>query len=151
LDYIDILQEMLRYIGGNIKEKLNIEKLAGQAGFSPYHFCRIFQWDVGYSNMEYVRNRRLAFAASELSFGRRIIDIAIDYGFETHSGFSKPADKPDFSSAIQGTWKYIFSEWFPASEYEFAANCVDFEFYDERSMGETGNVCDIYIPVCKKT
>ena len=39
--------------------------------------------------MEYVRNRRLAYAASELNSGRKIINIAADYGFETHSGFSK--------------------------------------------------------------
>jgi len=57
LDYIDILQEMLRYIDANIKEKLSVEKLAARAGFSPYHFCRVFQWETGYSIMEYVRNR----------------------------------------------------------------------------------------------
>jgi len=295
LDYIDILQEMLRYIDLNIREKLSVEKLAARAGFSPYHFCRIFQWNVGYSIMEYVRNRKLAFAAAELNSGKRIIDIAVEYGFETHSGFTKafrrhfgnspenyrihasfivpklpvlektrkyvnggivmepkmvkkpavrlagfllktrskdgenykaipqfweeyladgrneklhkeaflknhseygacfpenaengefnyviavevkdgfnvpegyhvctipealyavfsspPADEANFSQAIQGTWKYIYSEWFPDSGYEFAANCVDFEYYDERCMNETGKVCDIYIPVCKK-
>jgi AraC family transcriptional regulator len=39
--------------------------------------------------MEYVGNRRLAYAASELNSGRKILGIAVDYGFETHSGFSK--------------------------------------------------------------
>ncbi|MDR2941750.1 MAG: helix-turn-helix domain-containing protein [Treponema sp.] len=87
MDYIDILQEMLRYVDTHIKEELNVEKLAARAGFSPYHFCRIFQWGVGYSPMEYVRNRRLAFAASALNSGRKIIDIAVDYGFETHYTF----------------------------------------------------------------
>ena len=89
MDYIEILQEMLRYIDTNIKEKLSVEKLAARAGFSPYHFCRVFQWEVGYSIMEYVRNRKLAYAASEISTGDKIVDIAVDYGFETHSGFSK--------------------------------------------------------------
>jgi AraC family transcriptional regulator len=286
---------MLRYIDTHIREKLNVEKLAARAGFSPYHFCRVFQWEVGYSIMEYVRNRRLAYAASELSFDRRIVDIAVEYGFETHSGFSKafrryfgcspevyrmhasfdvpklpilaknkqyltggivmepkmlrkgavklagfalktrtkdgenkkaipkfwgeylsdgrvqklhgesflknhseygacfpenpengeflyviavevkeghdipngyyvcalpeafyavfstpPADAPNFSPAIQGTWDYIMSEWFPNSGYEYDSNGVDFELYDERCMGETGKVCDIYIPVVKR-
>ena len=295
MDYIDILQEMLRYIDDNIKEKLSVEKLAARAGFSSYHFCRVFQWSVGYSIMEYVRNRRLAFAASELNSGKRIIDISIEYGFETHSGFSKafrryfgcspeiyrlhasfkipnlpvlekskryfiggivmepkmvkkaavkiagfalktksedgennkaipkfwedvwsdgrmeklhkesfkknsneygacfpedpengefeyvlgvevldgsiipkeyhvctipealyavftspPADDSAFSSVIQGTWQYIFSEWFPNSGYEYDGNGADFEFFDERSGKKTGNVCDIYIPVVKK-
>jgi len=89
LDHIDILQEILRYIDIHIKEEMNVEKLAERAGFSPYYFCRIFQYGVGSSIMEYVRNRRLAYAASELNSGRKILSIAIDYGFETHSGFSK--------------------------------------------------------------
>ena len=84
-----ILQEILLYIDKHIKDKLNVEKLAKQAGFSPYYFCRMFQYGVGSSIMEYVRNRRLAYAASELSSERKIINIASDYGFETHSGFSK--------------------------------------------------------------
>jgi len=63
---------------------------------------------------------------------------------------SPPAEKAKFSSEIQGTWKYIYSEWFPNSGYEFHGGKVDFELYDERCMGETGNVCDIYIPVVKK-
>ena len=89
MDYIDILQEMLRYIDANIKEKLSVEKLAARAGFSSYHFCRVFQWGTGFSIMEYVRNRKLEHAASELNSGFRIVDIAVEYGFETHSGFSK--------------------------------------------------------------
>ncbi|MDR2717496.1 MAG: AraC family transcriptional regulator [Treponema sp.] len=89
LEHIDILQEMLRYIDAHIKEEMNVEKLAERAGFSPYYFCRIFQCGVGSSIMEYVRSRRLAYAASELNSGRKILNIAIDYGFETHSGFSK--------------------------------------------------------------
>jgi AraC family transcriptional regulator len=89
LEHIDILQEILLYIDLHIKEEMNVEKLAERAGFSPYYFCRMFQCGVGSSIMEYVRNRRLAYAASELNSGRKILSIAIDYGFETHSGFSK--------------------------------------------------------------
>ena len=63
---------------------------------------------------------------------------------------SPPSDEANFSSSIQGTWKYIFSEWFPNSGYEFAGGKVDYEFYDERCMGETDKVCYIYIPVVKK-
>ena len=64
---------------------------------------------------------------------------------------SAPADKLNFSSAIQNTWKYIFAEWLPVSEYELASNGVGFELYDDRSLSETGKVCDIYIPLCAKT
>ena len=64
--------------------------------------------------------------------------------------FSTPPAVPEkFSSAIQGTWVYIFSEWFPNSGYEFGEG-VDFELYDERNMGEAGHVCEIYVPVVKR-
>lgn len=89
MDYTNMFQKVLHYIDENISDTLNADVLAGTAGFSTYHFCRMFQWYIGYSVMEYVRLRRLSFAVSELSSGRKLIDIAMDYGFETHSGFSK--------------------------------------------------------------
>lgn len=89
MGYEKAIQNVLHFVDENLKEHLSAEMLAGLAGFSTHHFCRVFQWHVGYSVMEYVRLRRLAFAVQELSSGRRIIDIAMDYGFETHSGFSK--------------------------------------------------------------
>lgn len=85
----DILQKILEYIDDNIDGEINVDMLAKYAGFSKWHFCRVFQWGIGYSVMEYVRSRRLAFAAFELRSESRILDIALKYGFETHSGFSK--------------------------------------------------------------
>jgi len=315
MDHIDILQEILLYIDKHIKEEMNVEKLAEKAGFSPYYFCRIFQCGVGVSIMEYVRNRRLAYAASELNSGCKILSIAVDYGFETHSGFSKafrryfgcppeiyrayaafdvpkipdlsklnqfvseyvlepkiiakkssfklagfafkiklpvhnsqshyldpqspvsdiddgrkplnklqelwdecradgrleklhkeaflkfhaeygacffkdndedksvyligveakskvnipfgydiytipealfavfstpPSNEYNFSTIKKDTWKFIFSEWFPNSGYEFDVNSIAFELYDERSTADTGKVCDICIPIVNR-
>lgn len=58
-------------------------------GFSTYHFYRVFNSYVGLPVMEYVMRRKLRFALYELYNGKRIIDIAMDYGFETHAGFNK--------------------------------------------------------------
>ncbi len=89
MDQYAFLQNILEFIDRHITEEISVGQLARMAGFSTWHFCRVFQWRTGYPVMGYVRNRRLAFAASELASGRRIIDIALEYGFETHSGFSK--------------------------------------------------------------
>jgi predicted transcriptional regulator YdeE len=62
-----------------------------------------------------------------------------------------PADESNFTSSIQETWTYIYSEWFSNSGYEFDRNGLGFEFYDERCMVKTGKVIDIYIPVVKKS
>lgn len=295
MDSIEGLQGTLAYIDAHLTEELSVGHLAAQAGYSAFHFCRLFQWGVGYSVMEYVRGRRLAFAAYALQSDRRILDIALEYGYETHSGFSKAfrrhfgcppevyrlhahcgrprmpdlacmknyriggivmepkfvtlpavklagyalktttaghqnmqsipafwtaymtdgrmeklhgeaflrrhaeygacfpenpetgefnyiigvevkerADVPGsyhvcelppetyavfstppcggegFVPAIQGTWGYIYNEWFPGSGYEYAPGGVDFELYDERCMGEDGKVCEIWIPIVKK-
>lgn len=295
MNYRDTLQQILEYIDAHIRDDLTADHLASFAGFSTYHFCRIFQWGVGYGPMTYVRSRRLAFAAHELSSSQKIIDIAMNYGFETHSGFSKafrrqfgctpetyrmhahfaipplpslatmkkysiggiimepkfvtrpnttiigytfkttsangenfaaiptfwvdyfssghatqlhsesfvkshnefgaclpvnsetgefeymigvepiegasipegyevreipaatyavfstpPTNAENFSPTIQGTWQYIYSEWFPSSGYEFANGCADYELYDDRCMTENDRVCDIYIPITPK-
>lgn len=89
MDTYTILQNILEFIDKHITENLSPEQLAKRAGFSMWHFCKVFQWGVGYSVMGYVRSRRLAFAAYKLGQNQRILDIALEYGYETHSGFSK--------------------------------------------------------------
>jgi len=295
MDYDRLLQRVLEHIDAHLQDDLSAEALAAVAGFSTYHFCRVFSWRVGYSVMDYVRGRRLAYAAAELSGGKKIIDIAMMYGFETHSGFSKafrrrfgcppevyrrhahqdlpappslalmekyriggivmepkfvtkpavklaghrirttdtagennkaipafwqaylhdgrmdrlhketflknhaeygacfppdpatgefdyvigvevkdgatvpegyhvctipaatyavfstpPSDEAHLVQSIQGTWSYIFNEWFPNSGYEYAPGCADYELYDERKMAAANKAIDICIPVVKK-
>jgi AraC family transcriptional regulator len=291
MDYRTCIQNSIDYIEEHLQECMTVDELAEIAGFSSYHYYRVFNAYVGIPIMEYIRRRRLAYAAAELVRGKRIIDIAMDYGFDTHSGFArafrktygcspekyrihvsgqmpkkvdlhllmkynltggiivepkivtKPASKiagyelkttgregknlqeipafwasmtqeqfamlhkklhtihpdelgvcfpadsttgdfsyviavevhdyegvppemfrgeipeatyavftippvesmgPEFSEAIQGTWKYIYTTWFPGSGYEFAAGKVDYELYHE------GMNVEIYIPIVKK-
>ncbi|ARC84301.1 helix-turn-helix domain protein [Clostridium argentinense CDC 2741] len=298
MDYRACIQQSIDYIEIHLKEDITVEKLAALAGFSSYHYYRVFQFYVGLPVMKYIRKRRIAYAATELLDGRKILDIALDYGFDTHAGFTKafrksygvspeqyrihatkripekvdlmklakykiiggiimqpkfivkpafklagyelkttsndgknnteipkfwdryfeenwaktlhekitpvnhaelgvclqpdmktgnfsyiigvevrnfdnipeglfkgeineatyavfttpPSDRKDngFTNTIQGTWNYIWNEWFPESGYEYAPDGVDFELYDERCYGYEGIVMDIYIPVVKK-
>jgi hypothetical protein len=39
--------------------------------------------------MEYTRNRRIHAASDEIAKGRNICDVAMDFCFETHAGFTK--------------------------------------------------------------
>lgn len=43
--------------------------------------------------MEYIRKRKLSLAALDLFKNKKILDIALDYGFETASGFTKSFKK----------------------------------------------------------
>lgn len=89
MDYRVCIQNSIDYIEEHLQESITVEELAKIAGFSPYHYYRVFNAYVGLPIVEYTRRRRLAYAAAELARGRRIIDIAVDYGFDTHNGFAK--------------------------------------------------------------
>ena len=84
-----IIKESAAYIENHLKEPLSLELLAGKAGFSPYYFSRLFSLYMDMPVMEYVRRRRLSHAAEDICEGKRILDAAMDYGFESHNGFAK--------------------------------------------------------------
>lgn len=48
---------------------------------------------MGIALMDYVKERKLICASKEIFKGRKIIDVAEEYGYETHSGFSKAFKK----------------------------------------------------------
>lgn len=89
MNYRKDIEKCIKFIEEHIKENITIEEVANESGYSLYHFCRVFSLCKGVTVMEYIRGRRLSLAATELFKGRKIIDIALEYGFETSSGFTK--------------------------------------------------------------
>lgn len=83
------MEKSVEYIESHLGEELNARRIADYVGYSLYHYCRIFLACYGMPLMEYVRRRRLSLGAQALRKGRRITDAALDYGFETPSGFAK--------------------------------------------------------------
>ncbi|WBW96752.1 AraC family transcriptional regulator [Oceanirhabdus sp. W0125-5] len=89
MNYIELIQKTIDYIDNNIKEVISVDTLSSIAGFSTYHFYKVFNNIVGQSAMGYVTKRKLQFAMFEIQSGEKIINVAMDYGYETHAGFSK--------------------------------------------------------------
>ena len=89
MNHTQALQAVIDYIDDNIKNEINATMIADVAGYSTYHFSRIFTRTIGTSLMSYVTWRRLQYALYDLSCGKKVIDVAMDYGFETHGGFTK--------------------------------------------------------------
>jgi AraC-like DNA-binding protein/ribosomal protein S18 acetylase RimI-like enzyme len=83
------LQDVIDYIDTHLKDAISIAALAEVAGYSPWHLYHVFMGCTGRPVMEYVRLRRLHSAVDELAQGRKLLDIAVDYGFETQAGFYK--------------------------------------------------------------
>lgn len=79
----------MRYIERHIKETLTTQKIADEVGYSLFHLSHIFKEEMGMSIMEYVKERKLICASYGLFEGKKIIDVAIEYGYQTHSGFTK--------------------------------------------------------------
>ena len=86
----DSIQNTLKWMEENLSETMEIEKLADIAHLSPFYYQRLFSRLVGKPVMEYAKMRRLANAADHLKKNHsRIIDVALDYGFENHETFTR--------------------------------------------------------------
>lgn len=93
MNYNDAIALCIDYIEKNIKNELSPELIANECGYSTFHFSRVFNINKGITLMEYVKKRRLSLAAEDLFDNKKIIDIALEYGFQTHNGFSKAFKK----------------------------------------------------------
>lgn len=78
------------FLRGHIDERPSLEAIAKVAGFSPFHFHRIFRVAFGENVHAYVVRHRLQRAAHELRFGTRsITEIGLRCGYESPSAFGR--------------------------------------------------------------
>ncbi|GAA0824649.1 AraC family transcriptional regulator [Clostridium tertium] len=92
--YINSIKKALNYIENNLLEDIDLSAIAKEAGYSLYHFHRIFKGIVGDSIKNYVRKRRFTEAAKELVYtNKSIVEIGIKYGYESREGFSRAFEK----------------------------------------------------------
>ncbi|WP_338749989.1 AraC family transcriptional regulator [Bacillus sp. FJAT-52991] len=94
MNYQPMLQKTIDYIENHLSETLTPEKVATHAGFSMFHFHRIFQKETGMTAAEYIRRRRLTNAASMLLYtDETIIQIAYHFHFNTQESFTRAFKK----------------------------------------------------------
>ncbi len=80
----------LRYIDNHYTENLSLKDAAEQAGFSKYHFSRLFKEYTGQTFSDYLRNIRIRAAQSMLLIpDMKVSTIAQDCGFSSLSAFNK--------------------------------------------------------------
>ena len=86
----EAIDGVLDFMEEHLREEMNTEALAQSAGLSPFYFQRLIKRLTGRPVLEYVKMRRLALAASALEDReKRILDIAVDYGFSSHASFTR--------------------------------------------------------------
>lgn len=88
------IQNAIQYIEEHLTEETNISDIAAKAYVSPFYFQKIFSVLCGFTVGEYIRNRRLALAAEELSSSDiKVIDAAVKYGYDSPDSFARAFTK----------------------------------------------------------
>lgn len=83
----EVFQKILDYIESNLKADITADELASMAGYSVFHFYRLFQQATGMPVMQYMLRRKLLHAIYEMQGKEKRIHIAMEYGFDTYAGF----------------------------------------------------------------
>jgi AraC family transcriptional regulator len=93
--YSHRFRRVLDYIDEHLQEDLRVEQLSTVATFSKYHFHRQFSEFVGMSVFRYVQRVRLRRASFQLAFREhlKILEIALENGYESHEAFSRAFKK----------------------------------------------------------
>ncbi len=78
------------FVRAHLDERIVLEDIARVAGFSPFHFHRVFRVAFGENVNAYVVRHRLQRAAYELRYSERsITEIGLRCGYESPSAFGR--------------------------------------------------------------
>lgn len=94
MSYINAINRALDYIEENLKGDLKVDIIAEHVGISKYHFHRVFSKNTGEKLADYIIRRRLTHSSFDLlDSNRPIIDIALDYGYNSQAAFTRSFKK----------------------------------------------------------
>lgn len=87
---MSLINRALYLIERNLHHGLSLGGIADVCGVSRFHLSHAFGDATGITVMEYVRRRRLTESAYALASGARgIMEVALDYGYGSHEGFTR--------------------------------------------------------------
>jgi len=91
---VEAVGKMQDYIKFHINDPITLYDLAQTCGFSPWHASRIFKELIGKTPFGYIRAFRVSRAALKLrDEDVKVIDVAFDFVFDTHEGFTRAFSK----------------------------------------------------------
>lgn len=94
-DYVQRVNRAIDHVLGHLDGPLPLEAVAERAGFSPFHFHRVFRSLVGETLNQFVKRVRLERALRILSYepGKTLTEVALESGFQSSSDFSRSFKK----------------------------------------------------------
>lgn len=89
--YLACVNRAIDHITSHLDHDLSLEEVARVAGFSPFHFHRVFRSLIGETLHDFVKRVRLERALALMSHDeqRSLTDIALACGFGSSSDFSR--------------------------------------------------------------
>lgn len=85
-----VVTDLVDWIEKHIDDKLLIDDVSRQSGYSKWHIQRKFKAVTGKTIASYIRNRKLTRAALALrKTNRRVLDIALSCGFDNQQTFTR--------------------------------------------------------------
>lgn len=89
-EYVEKFMMVCNYITDHCTENITVEELADLAGFSKFHFARLFKQFSNMSCYEYLTQKRIAHAERLLiEPGLSITEVAMRSGFNSLSTFNR--------------------------------------------------------------
>jgi AraC family transcriptional regulator len=112
-------RKVLQYIDAHPENDLSVERLSEIAAISKYHFHRQFTGFFGIGVYKYVQLVRFHRASFQLAFRdhHRIIDIALENGYESHEAFSRAFRKLVGQSPSAFRTQPHWDAWFSIFEH----------------------------------
>lgn len=90
MEYFDKMNSIVSYVNKNYTEDLSLDSVAQIAGFSKFHFSRLFKQFTDISFYAYLNQRRVKAAESLLLNPHlSITDVALQSGFPSISTFNR--------------------------------------------------------------
>ncbi|MDR1800752.1 MAG: AraC family transcriptional regulator [Lachnospiraceae bacterium] len=87
---VEAVNRMKQYIAGHLQVPITARDIANAAGYSQYHAARIFKKETNLSPFEYIRRQRLIASAHTLRREKKkVLDVALDFAFDSHEGFTR--------------------------------------------------------------
>ena len=145
------LNDVMQYIEENLCDELDFEKVARIAGCSEYQFRRMFSFLAGMSLNEYIRKRKLSYAATLLQItDEKIINIALKLGYESPDSFGKAFQTLHGMTPSQARKSAVSLKSFPPLTFQLSlkgGNEMDYRIVEKEAfyiMGADGRLPLIY-------
>lgn len=94
IEKYEAVKQMQIYIQNHLHETITLYKLAKVSGYSMWHASKLFKELTKKTPFEYIRTLRLSKAALRLRDEEApVLDVALDFVFDSHEGFTRAFSK----------------------------------------------------------